>query len=34
MKNVLCFEENGAMQTIAINLLGDIVMSTNGSPSG
>jgi len=31
---VVCFEEEGAMKTIAVNLQGDLVMTTNSAPSG
>jgi len=32
--SVVCFIENGALITVAANLQGDLVMSTNGAPSG
>ena len=34
LTNVLCFEEGGAMQTIAVSVNGDLVMSSNSVPAG
>ncbi len=31
---MLCFEDGGAMQTIACSVNGDLVMSSNSAPAG